>query len=77
MNKYVAQLLEVNGESIHCEEVAIRKEKPVATNKRNSSRHHYLHPRRLLRRSINGNGMKFSPLNTLMRDPYPSVSRSQ
>ena len=48
---------------------------PLRQNRRNNSHHDYPHPRRVLCRSINGSGMTFLLLNTLVRNPYPSVSR--
>ena len=77
MNKYVNELSEENGKSIHVEEVTANTGDPLRQSRRNDSLRHYLHSQRLLCQSIDGSGKTFLPLNALMRNHYPSMSRSQ
>ena len=77
MNKYVNDLLEENGKSIHNEEVTATTGRPVA-DKTDGTIHSiiiFTLNDRCANQSISGSGMTLLLFVALMRDIYPPMSR--
>ena len=71
IDQYVTELSEENEKPTTKKWFPMRRN-PLRQNSRNNSYHHQLHFRRLLCRSINGNGKTLQPVETLMENPSGS-----
>ena len=77
MNKYVDELPEANGESIHFEEMVTGMDNPLRQNIMDNQIHNFLHSQKCSCQLTNGTGMIFLPSTTSTREPCHTESRRQ